>query len=104
MGMMDFGLMGVGEIEGLLSALQGFNLSNMAANLASTGIAHSVMPPGSELASATATTSVQAQVAELDAICQQSGADLLAYLSVSQSNKIGGVLTDAASAVPFAAL
>ncbi|MEE3755330.1 hypothetical protein [Mycobacterium intracellulare] len=101
---MDFGLMGVGEIEGLLTALEGFNLSDMAANLASTGVAHSVTPPGSELASAAATTNVQAQVAQLDAVCQASGANLMAYLSVSQGNKAGGVLTDVATAAPFAAL
>lgn len=99
---MDFGLLGVGEIEGLLSTLQGFNLANMASNLALAGTAHSVVPPGMELASATATTSMQAQIAELDALCQASGANLLAYLSVSQSNKIGGVATDVASATPFA--
>ncbi|WP_346417894.1 hypothetical protein [Mycolicibacterium conceptionense] len=100
--MMDFGLLGVGEIEGLLSALQGFNLANMASNLAQTGVAHSVVPPGMELASSTATTAMQAQVAELDALCQASGANLLAYLSVSQANKLGGVATDVASAAPFA--
>ena len=101
---MDFGLLGIGEIEGLLSALQGFNLGNMASNLVLTGSAHSVTPPGTELASARTTTSVQAQVAELDAICQASGANLLSYLSVSQGNKVGGVATDLASAMPFAAL
>ncbi|MBU8820332.1 hypothetical protein KL864_31110 [Mycolicibacterium goodii] len=101
---MDFGLLGVGEIESLLSALQGFNLGQMAANLAQTGIAHSVMPPGMELASATATGAMQAQVAELDALCQASGANLMAYLSVSQANKVGAVATDMAAAAPFAAV
>lgn len=101
---MDFGLMGIGEIEGLLTGLEGFNLGNMAANLASTGIAHSVTPPGSELASATATTNIQAQVAQLDAVCQASGANVMAFLAVSQGNKAGGVMTDIATSVPFTVL
>ena len=101
---MDFGLMGIGQIEGLLAALQGFNLGNMASNLALTGPAHTVTPPGMELASARTTTAMQAQVAEMDAICQASGANLMAYLSVSQANKAGAQATDLASAVPFAAL
>jgi hypothetical protein len=47
---------------------------------------------------------MQAQVAEMDAICQASGANIMAYLMVGQANKAGSVATDMASAVPFTAL
>lgn len=102
--MMDFGVLGVGEIEGLLTALHGFNIASMASTMALTGTAHSVLPPGLELASAGATTAMQAQVAQMDAICQLSGANVLAFLAVSQANKVGAVATDMATAAPFAAL
>lgn len=99
---MDFGLLGVPEIEALLSGLHGFNLATMAESLALTGTAHGVTPPGAELASLTANTGIQAQVADLDAICQASAANIMAYLMVSQSNTAGSVATDLASAAPFA--
>lgn len=100
----DFGLMGVGEIGGLIAGLEGFNLADMASSLALTGTAHEIAPPGSELASATATGSMQAQVAEMDAICQASGANIMAYVTVSEGNKVGGVLTDVATSAPFSVL
>lgn len=102
--MIDFGLMNVGQLEALLSALQGFNLADMASNLALTATAHGVTPPGAELASVEATTALQKQVAEMDAMCMLSGANVLAYLSVSQANKAGAVATDMATAAPFGAV
>ncbi|WP_195165923.1 hypothetical protein [Mycobacteroides abscessus] len=102
--MMDFGLLGVAEIEGLMASLEGFNLASIGEALALTGTAHSFAGPGSELASARTAVEMQAQVAEMDAICQASGANIMAYLMVGQANKAGSVATDMATAVPFTAL
>lgn len=98
---MDFGLLDVGALESVLAALEAFNGASLASAMAMTGTAHSVTPPGLELASAGATMGIQAQIAELDALNQASAANIMAYLSVSQTNKAGQLATDAAAAAAF---